>query len=290
MYIITPMNNRDLHTLCRIASIGSFVRAADELNLPLSTVSMQMKTLEKQLGLSLFDRTIRPPALTPMGRQIAQKAQDILGAESQLLAVATDKDDLSGIWRLGLVATASVRLLPGFLKRASKQARKAHFEVETGLSEVLETKVAAGQLDAAVVTASEYSGSELQYYLLRQEPLVFAIPKPHSALKENELAKALTFLQFNPGTGIGKLIKSYTGTQSSVPERSIVLDSVEAIMECVNAGLGYTLLTEADATRYASPSTIIVSPKAEMLNRNLVLAWSKRATLGSKMANLAKLF
>ena len=70
------MQTRSLRSLIKISQTGSFLRAAEQLHVTLSALSMQMKTLEAELGVGLFDRTVRPPRLTPMGRAVVVRAKD----------------------------------------------------------------------------------------------------------------------------------------------------------------------------------------------------------------------
>ncbi|SNZ19345.1 DNA-binding transcriptional regulator, LysR family [Cohaesibacter gelatinilyticus] len=266
------MQTRMLRTFARIAQIGSFAQTAEHLNMTLSAVSMQMKTLEEELGVKLFDRSYRPPQLTPIGRAVAENAISLLYAEDTLVRLCYPDDKLAGHFRIGLVTTASVRLIPGFLKNAAKLAPDATFSLETGLSEFLERKVLSGQLDAAIVTASSNTDAQLHYELLYDEPLVFAIPSGIKHVPFDTLIADRTFLQFMPSTGIGKLIsnqmfKLRKGKQSS----AVVLNNVEAIVECVKAGVGFTLLPKPDILRYADESVHIMCPEEIQLSRKLVL-------------------
>jgi len=285
------MQTRHLKTLVQIARVGSFATAASQLNMTLSTLSMQMKTLEEELNASLFDRTHRPPQLTPIGREIAHKAQIVLDAENDLLDSSQETSGLSGNYRIGFVATASVRLLPLFLKNAKNKAPNANFELETALSETLEERVLSGQLDAAILTASKQAEAGLKYDVLREETLVYAIPENHSQLSIEEMAQELPFLQFNPSSGIGKVIANHVRKLTSKSKRQpIVLDSVEAIMECVNEGIGFTLLAEPDIKRYANQTVTITPTTGKTLSRKLVLA-SALKDGGQEMAeNLIELF
>ncbi|MEO1794512.1 MAG: LysR family transcriptional regulator, partial [Pseudomonadota bacterium] len=72
------MNLRFLETLVTVADTGGFTPAAAASNRTLSAVSMQMKMLERDLDAELFDRTRRPPSLTPLGRRVADQARDVL--------------------------------------------------------------------------------------------------------------------------------------------------------------------------------------------------------------------
>ncbi len=285
------MQTRHLKTLVQIAHVGSFATAANQLNMTLSTLSMQMKTLEEELQVSIFDRSHRPPKLTPIGREIAEKAQLVLNAENALLESSHETQELAGNYRIGFVATASVRLLPLFLKNAKTKAPKANFDLETALSETLEERVLSGQLDAAILTASKQAETGLKYGVLREETLVYALPSNHSKLSIEETALELPFLQFNPSSGIGKVIANHVRKLTSKSKKQpIVLDSVEAIMECVNEGLGFTLLAEPDIKRYANETVSIAATSGKSLSRQLVLATADKEGGQDMAGNLAELF
>lgn len=284
------MQTRHLKSLSTIAKTGSFAVAAESLGLTLSTVSMQIKALEKLLAVELFDRSVRPPALTPVGRRIAIEAEKLLEAETRLMAASSPATSLRGVWRLGFVATASVRLLPGFLKNAESREPFASFEFETALSEVLEYRVKGGLLDAAIVTASPQPTTGLTYIPLRTEPLVFSVPQAMAARPLGEIAQSLSFLQFNPGSGIGKLIEAYMHREFPDIGHTIILDNVEAIMECVNKGLGFTLLTKDDANRYGTQGALIHNPPSAPPSRQLVLAVPVARAQSPNMNILSRLF
>ncbi len=285
------MQTRHLKTLVQIAHVGSFATAANQLNMTLSTLSMQMKTLEEELNVSLFDRSHRPPKLTPIGREIADKAQIVLDAENALLESSHETKGLAGNYRIGFVATASVRLLPLFLKNAKTNAPNANFDLETALSETLEERVLSGQLDAAVLTASKQAEAGLKYHVLREEKLVYALPAQYKSLSIEEVALNLPFLQFNPNSGIGKVISNHVRRLTSKSDHQpIVLDSVEAIMECVNEGLGFTLLSEPDIRRYANEAVNIESASGKNLSRQLVLATADKDSGQDMAGSLVELF
>ena len=285
------MQTRSLKTLARISRIGSFARVAEELNTTLSTVSMQMKSLEDSLGVSLFDRNFRPPKLTPLGRLVARHAETVTSAENELLNACSEVSALVGTYRIGFIATASVRLLPNFLSNAAVQAPLAEFELETALSEVLEARILAGQLDAAVVTASRTPPPGLRYVVLREERLMFAVRETSGYSQPEELVRNLPFLQFNPNSGIGKLIEAHIREFTvDAPKKTILLDSVEAIMECVNEGLGFTLLSEPDIRRYAGQSVKLIEPERDRPSRRLVLASAESGIIPQDVTRLAGLF
>lgn len=284
------MQTRSLRTLVRVSKVGSFAKAAEQLNMTLSALSMQMKALETELGVDLFDRTVRPPRLTPIGRTIVEAATPLLQREDKLLDLCRPTDTLVGHFRIGFVTSAAVRLLPDFLRNAKRDAPQATFAFETGLSKVLQDKVVNGQLDAALVTDAEGVPDALSELVLREEPFVFAA---HETLLVDGLTGLLSeqpFFHFMPNTGIGKLIAGEMLKHDRPKEsETIVLDNLEAIMECVSAGLGFTLLPAPDVVRYRSAEVKSIQlPKASA--RKLVLATVRDGALAGREAALAALF
>ncbi|MBY4895288.1 LysR family transcriptional regulator [Rhodobacteraceae bacterium N5(2021)] len=284
------MKTRALRTLVKIASEGSFVQSAEQLGITLSALSMQMKALEAELGVALFDRSHRPPRLTPLGAAVVAEARVLLAREDRLLELCRPSDALVGHFKLGFVTTAAVRLLPDFLRAAQEAAPLANFAVETGLSAVLQEKVLNGQIDAAVVTDADGLPPRLSSSVLRREPFVFAAHDDLMAGGLEGLMAHHTFFHFMPDTGIGKLIARAMLDQAR-PEgvRSIVLDDLEAIMECVAAGLGFTLLPVPDVERYLTRS-VRTLPAPDGLERKLVLAVMRDGALASREAALRALF
>lgn len=283
------MQTRLLKSLVKISQTNSFTAAADELGMTLSALSMQMKSLERTLGAPIFDRSVRPPRLNPTGAALVAEAMPLLLQEEKLLELCRPTEDLAGSFRLGFITTAAVRLMPGFLRASSRDAPLASFEFETGLSATLQDKVLSGQLDAAVVTDAHGLPSKLSARVLRQERFVFAA---HSSLLTEGLPGLMrnsAFLHFMPDTGIGKLIETAM-LQHKRPEgsKTIVMDNLEAIMECVSAQLGFTLLPLPDVERYrVSGVQTIAAPEA--LERKLVLIALRDSALDRKSARLEAL-
>lgn len=283
------MHTRYLRSLVKISHVQSFRDAAVQLGMTLPALSMQMKTLEDSLGVDLFDRSVRPPRLTPIGRALVKEARPLLRHEDNLIELCRPGGDLAGRFRLGFVTTAAVRLLPGFLRAANSQLPHASFELETGLSANLQQKVVSGMLDAAVITDADGLPGQLSSEVLRQEPFVFAAHKNLLAQGWHRLMSDGVFFHFMPDTGIGKLIaRAMPDHERSAHARTIVLDNLEAIMECVSSGLGFTLLPLPDVARYRSPD-LITREAPTSAERKLVLVMLRESVLDRHRAKLASL-
>ena len=284
------MKTRALNSLLHLSKVGSFTKAAEELNMTLSALSMQMKTLEAELGADLFDRSVRPPRLTPIARSILREASTLLQCEQNIVDLCRPQDVIVGSFRIGFVSTAAVRLLPTFLKNAQQDAPLAAFEFENGLSQLLQDKVVSGQLDAAVVTDADGVPDAVTPLTLREEPFVFAA---HEDLLRDGFEALITrqrFFHFMPDTGIGKLIaQEMRPVKRSRSRKTVVLDNLEASMECVAKGLGFTLLPVSDVERYlANGVQVIEMPTTR--KRTLVLIAARGGSLAQRQETLASLF
>ena len=284
------MQIRTLHTLLTISEVGSFVEGARRLNMTLSAVSMQMKVLEQELNADLFDRAQRPPRLTAKGREIVEHARSIVEAEHALLKACLPEGKLQGTFHVGFVLSAGVRLLPRFLKAAGETLPEASFEIETGLSEQLEKKVVDGRLDLAVLTAGETSSNVFDTAVLRTEPLVFALPRSMAGRDENWLLCNLPFMHFAPSSGIGRLIADHVNSLDQQPVKTIVLDGMESIVECVKQGIGFTILPRPDVERYADGALTMRPLSATGLSRDLALVARKSNFTAHQFSQIQRLF
>lgn len=277
-------------TLIVIAEVASFSRAAKRLNMTLSAVSMQMKVLEQDLDIELFDRAVRPPCLTPLGHRITEHARSVIAEQDKLLAQTRKVDGLQGTYRIGFIATASVRRLPEFLAKGAKTAPLATFSVETGLSDTLERRVAKRELDAAVVTRSGPDLPNLTYTTIASENLVFALPQD---MRDTSVAACFakrSFILFTPNSGIGRLVSDHLREKGYAPVSMMILDSVEAIMECVNAGIGFTALPRPDVERYAAAGIDVKPLGAHPVARDIVLVTARGSVADRQASALAALF
>ncbi|RVU16673.1 LysR substrate-binding domain-containing protein [Methylobacterium oryzihabitans] len=153
-----PLDLDQLRTLVAIADTGSFTRAAEAVNKTQSAVSMQMKRLEERVGREVFCRAGRLTRLTDDGERLLDYARRIVRLHAECLA-AFDEGDLAGRVRLGLPDDYAERYLPEILGRFARTHPRAEVTVVCEPSDVLAGRIAAGDLDLAIVTEAEQAGA-----------------------------------------------------------------------------------------------------------------------------------
>lgn len=110
------MNLRDLRYLVALADHKHFGRAAAACFVSQPTLSTQIRKLEEELGVSLVERAPRRVMLTPVGRDIAERARRVVAEVTQMGEVARrSQDPEAGSVRLGLFPTLAPYLLPHVL-------------------------------------------------------------------------------------------------------------------------------------------------------------------------------
>lgn len=283
------MNINALRTLVEVENRGSFAVAADRLGLTLSAVSVQLKNLEQELDVALFDRSVRPPAMTPEARRVSAHARAILAECEAIYAINDTEKALKGHYRIGFIPTAMVRVMPHFLTAAAKHHPAASFSVESGLSTGLAQRIQQGELDVALLTQVPGGDPAIHFQFLLSERFVMAVPRKAQRWSLKRCAEKLTYVKLErPASGIDRRVAERFGALGISCTATQSLDSVEAAMECVNAGLAFAVLPEPDILRYASDAVIRFTGEFSF-DRRVGLA----ARLGSPMRNrldaLAKL-
>ena len=264
------VNLRALENLNRIATHGSYSRVVDvDKSVSLSTLSMQMKALEAELGASLFDRSKRSPVLTPLGRLVAEQAGKIVDAHSALRALCSAGEELVGKFRLGFIESTSRTLLPGFLKLAQTNHPEASFEISTGISETLCNQVRNDVIDAAIVTFVDDAMAGLFHEDLFSEEMVLTYPHAR--------ADHLPFLHFRQQSGIGRLISHHFDELDIHPTDTIHLDSIEAILECVKLGVGFSLLPLRSVQSHMGGDHSVEIERLNGASRRVVMIVSKKS-------------
>jgi len=238
------MSLRHLHTLLSVHQANSFQEAAERLHITQSAVSMQLKALEAELGVKLFDRSRRPPALTSAGLRLLGPAEDIVSRYEALKRLVRSQAPLKGPLVLGVIPTAIVQLMPCALKEIYRQHHDAQIKIKSNLSAALIKNVQSGVLDAALITMTPPIPVDVRASVITREEF-FMIGKkkfgPRLKLKQLE---HIPFIRFERRTGIGALIDNLLVNAGIAPNDVMELDTLRGIMTMVDEGFGVAILPQ----------------------------------------------
>ncbi|MEC3883374.1 LysR family transcriptional regulator [Halobacillus sp. HZG1] len=181
------MDLKSLKTFKLIASTGSFQRASEELNYAQSTVTMQIKKLEEDLGVKLFERGKRI-GLTDAGRVLLEEATPLLfSAETVRQKMVSYEKGEAGTIRMGSIEPAASLILPSVIFPFLDERPQVQFELEVGNTKNISQLVAKGELDFAI-SAPPSIEENLVFTSWFEETLGLLLPEDH-ALREKKTIK-----------------------------------------------------------------------------------------------------
>lgn len=173
------MNLRDLEYVLRVSELGHFGQAAIACHVSQPTLSGQIKKLEDQLGVALFERGRNGARPTDAGRAVAEQARIALRAASEIKQIAqAAQDPLAGEFRLGLIPTVAPYLIPRFVSRMKTALPDLSVVYREDITERLTRDLEQGAIDAAIL-ATPPETDALQALPLYTEPFRLVFPDGH---------------------------------------------------------------------------------------------------------------
>lgn len=235
------MDTRQLRTLLAIASHGTFAQAAGIVGLTPSAVSQQINALEQELRTTLFDRSSRPPKLTPQGVQVLEVAKNILQLEEDTKA-SLRGDQIAGTLMLGSVRSSALNLLPRAIVQMRLQYPLLKTNLRISLSSTLIADVAAGRIDAAVVAEHVGIPNALRWSPFLREPLWLIAPEGTESTDPIHLLNSWPYVRFRSAVPLANLIDTELSRLGVVTQDIAEIDTIGAIVTCVRQGLGISVV------------------------------------------------
>jgi DNA-binding transcriptional LysR family regulator len=235
------MDTRQLKSLIAIASHGTFARAAEVVHLTPSAVSQQIQSLEQELNVRLFERSSRPPKLTPQGMQVLEMARDMLRLAEDTRA-SLQGERISGTLMLGSVRSSALDLLPAAIVRMRTLYPELKTNLRVSLSSTLITDVASGRLDAAVVAEHVSIPPSLRWSPFLREPLLLIAPAGTPLGDPRDLMATLPFIRFRSAVPLANLIDTEISRMGITTNDIAEIDTIGSIMTCVRQGMGISVV------------------------------------------------
>jgi LysR family hydrogen peroxide-inducible transcriptional activator len=287
-----PFSLRQLQYAVAVADTLSFRRAAEQCHVSQPSLSAQLAQLEEVLGVQLFERDRRRVLATEAGREIIERARDLIrDADGLLLAAASAGDPLDGTLRIGVIPTISPYLLPF----AAPALRAAHPALRTlWLEDKTESLVEAldrGELDAAIL-AREAPIGDLELEVLATDPFMLATRSndPLGAATPGacmaDLADVDVLLLDDGHCFRDQVLSVWANARGR--ELEFRATSLATLVQMVAAGLGVTLLPQMAVSTEVQRAEIAIRPFDDPAPaRTVVLAWRRRSPLAPAFGQIA---
>lgn len=241
------MEMRQLRYFLAVAEAQNFTRAAEAVHVSQPSLSVQIASLEEELGAPLFDRLGRRVALTQAGQVLREHAQQALRElEQGAQAIHALTGAARGRLLVGALSTVNAYLIPPLVSRFRQRFPQVQLQIQARPSADIEADLLANRLDLGLCLLPV--GSErLVTSRLFEETLCLVAPagfqRKGSRMKMRELA-GLPLILMPADYCLRKMIEAECADAGVRPQVSIEMTSPEGILEAVKQGAGLTILPE----------------------------------------------
>jgi LysR family hydrogen peroxide-inducible transcriptional activator len=243
------MNLRDLKYIVAVAETGHFGRAAERCFVSQPTLSGQIKKLEDELGVVIFERTNRAVTVTPIGTEILDHARLMLEqADAIERAAGAHRDPLAGPLRIGAIPTLSPYLMPLILAPLKQRHPQMKLVLYEETTETLLRRLQHYEIDAALLATAE-DEDEFDLRALFDEPFWLAHPSDHPLYLKDSISREdlehADLLLLAEGHCLARQVMDlcHIGERQQGGEMAdLRASSLETLLQLVGAGFGSTLV------------------------------------------------
>ncbi|MEI9920364.1 MAG: LysR substrate-binding domain-containing protein [Bacteroidota bacterium] len=242
------MNIQQLKYIVMLDQERHFARAAEACHVTQPGLTIQLKSLEEEIGVKIFDRSKVPLKPTAIGEEVIARAKRVLREVDGLRdLVVGKKNELQGVVRVGVVSTLSPYLVPFFMSRLEQETPKVEYVIKEASTVQLMKDLETGELDVALM-ATPTGKESLQEFPVFLEPFVAYLHASHPQAKSE-------FYKLNKDDKLGLLlltseycynaqlldICSLTDKNSS-SQSSYEITSIETLKNMVRANFGFAIV------------------------------------------------
>jgi DNA-binding transcriptional LysR family regulator len=276
------MHLRHLESFVAVADHLNFSRAADELHIAQPAVSQQIRALETELGMDLFDRIGKKVTLTEAGRALLPYARQILTLVNAAENEVRERDQLKrGRASLGAPPTVSIHILPARLMQFKQQWPGLEVTLREAGTQTLLGFIEDGKLDLAVA-ATDVLPESVESTPFLEETYLLAVSQRHPFLGKRQTVKladlaAEPFILFPEGYKLREVTLRACRAAGFEPRVALDGGAMQSALEFVSAGLGVALVPELALTDGSGIHAVRISDQT--LKRELGLVWLKGRSL-----------
>ncbi len=272
------MTLQDLRYLVALVDHGHFGRAAEACHVSQPTLSTQIKKLEEQLGVTLFERTNRSVRVTAFGEEVVSRARQILTDVEAIAGIGRRvSGPLAGAFSLGVIPTLGPYLLPWLVPALRREYPDLRLVVHEDLTASLLDRLMSHRLDAALV-ALPAGDDRLDGLALFDEPFWLAEPKgrkaPGKPVVTTDDLRGRRLLLLTEGHCLRDQALSLCQTPDRDADADFRATSLETIRQMVATGMGSTLLP-AMACGEVRGRGVTLRPLEEGVGRRIGLVWRR---------------
>lgn len=182
------MTKTQLEYIIAVDNYKGFIKASDKLFITQPTLSMQIKKLEDELGVLLFDRSKMPVITTDIGQKIIEQAKKAISESNRIYDIIKDESDkITGKFRLAVIPTIAPYLLPIFLEKFVKENKELELTIDELQTEQIIDGLKKDEIDAGIV-ATPLSNKEITEFPIYYEPFYAYVSPKHQLFEKKKIS------------------------------------------------------------------------------------------------------
>jgi DNA-binding transcriptional LysR family regulator len=242
------MEFRQLKTFQTVATLLNFNRAAEVLNYAQSTVSAQIKGLEEDLGVKLFDRLGKGVILTDAGERLCKYAQKMLDIEAETLADVKGGTQSQGSLTVRVPQSVGNTYLPGVLTEYRRLFPGVSLNFHSCAFHSLEHELQTGVTDLAFLLAESINSASLTAEALRFERLLMISNQGHPLAEKDKVSiedlSGETIFLAKADCGYRMIFERMLTEAGVEPLALLEFNSIEMLKACLIRSIGITMIPE----------------------------------------------
>ena len=254
------MELRQIRSFLSVAETLHFGRTAEMIHLSQPALSLQIRGLEDEIGVRLFERNRRKTVLTPAGVAFREYAAEVLSGLDQAVhkAKLAAKGKL-GILRIGFISTAGNEIVPAIIR----QFRELNADVEFSLRNILTADqiqmLETGSLDIGFLRLPIGGHSELEVVTVHREPFVLVVPASHKLAKRKRVrlreVSGQDFVMYERtyAPGFHDLVFGILRDAGIIPNVRQTAGEMPTLISLVDSGVGVAILPASAVRRGVAP-------------------------------------
>ncbi|HLO03018.1 MAG TPA: LysR family transcriptional regulator, partial [Symbiobacteriaceae bacterium] len=246
------MDSRQLQTFLVVADLLHVTRAAERLGYAQSSVTAHVRALEEELGVPLFERLGKRITLTEAGRRFRPYALKLVALTEEGRSAAQEQHEVQGLLRIGAPESLCAYRLPAVLRSIRTRFPKVQLLLQTGICSQLRAGLRDGSIDLCLLLDECHPEPDLIQESLTPEPIILVAYPWHPLLVGRPVSptdlRGQSVIHTEDGCSYRNRFEAILAAAGVTPESSMVFTSIEAIKQCVMAGLGLAVLPRIACT------------------------------------------
>jgi LysR family hydrogen peroxide-inducible transcriptional activator len=285
------MNLRDLQYLVAVADLNSFSKAAEHCCISQPTLSAQIKKLEEELGVAVFERSAKKVLTTDIGEQIIATARRALRAADDMRELAASaQDPLAGKCRLGAFPTIASYLFADLVPELHQRLPKLKLILLEEKTDFLLDKLRRAELDIALL-ALPVEDVALNTMPLFDDAFYLAVNEQHElagrdSISQGELARHKLLL-LEDGHCLRDQALDVCHINGGGADPEFRASSLETVRQLVRAGTGVTLIPEI--ARNENDGLCYIPFESPAPKRTIGLVWRRCSARGALVESIAEI-